>query len=88
MTKIHLGQILEYTNIYVPVYIEDEFHRYEAISGKPQELLRMLQNQLFCPVDYIRNVDGGHYGDDEKSAHGIVIGIGLGTFEEYFKEYL
>lgn len=88
MTKIHLGQILEYTNIYVPIYIEDEFHRYEVISGKPQELLGMLQNQLFCPIDYIRNVDGGHYGDDEKSAHGIVVGIGLGTFEEYFKEYL
>lgn len=88
MTKIHLGQILEYTNIYIPIYIEDDFHRYETISGKPQELFEKLQNQLLCPIDYIRNVDGGHYGDEEKSAHGIVIGIGLGTFEEYFKEYL
>lgn len=86
MNKILLGQILEHTNIYVPIYVEDEFHRYETISGKPLELLEMLQDKLSCPIEYIRNVDSGHYRDEEKSAHGIVIGIGLETFEEYFKE--
>lgn len=88
MAKIQLGQILDYTNIYVPIYIEDEFHRYKTISGTSLQLSEMLQKQLLCPIDYIRNVDGGHYEDEEKSAHGIVVGIGLETFEEYFKEYL
>ena len=91
MNKITIKQFLEYTNVYVPVYIEDEFQRYDPFEGTPKELLEFFDKNDFskykcidCPIDYIRNVDGGHFEDDKKSAHGIVIGIGIENWKKYF----
>lgn len=86
MNKITIGQFLEFTNIYVPVYIEDEFQKYDCIEGDPVKLSHGYLDceKLECPIDYIRNVDGGHFGDDEKSSNGIVLGIGIENWEKYF----
>ena len=95
MNKITIGQFLEFTNIYVPVYIEDEFRRYSGKHGKVKDLLEGLTTSQFtvipltdiqkeCPIDYIRNVDGGHFGDNKKNPHSIVLGIGIENYEEYF----
>ena len=86
MNKITLGQFLAFTNVYVPIYIEDEFQRYDCIDGYPTELSKSLlgRTQLECPIDYIRNIDGGHRNDNEKQKCGIVLGIGLENFEKYF----
>lgn len=81
-----IGQFLMFTNHYVPIYIEDEFQKNEGIDRDyPAHLLKTLtEEQLECPIDYIRNVDGGHFGDNEKSTCGIVLGIGIKNFEKYF----
>ena len=88
MEKITVGQFLSFTNYYVPVYIEDEFMRYEGFGeGRTvSEMCNSLKNseKLECPIDYIRNVDGGHFGDDEKKSNAIVIGIGIENWEKYF----
>lgn len=85
MSKITIEQFLSYTNIYVPIYIEDEFGRNDCIEGTPRDLLKSLSSkQLKCPIDFIRNVDGGHFGDNEKKSYGIVLGIGIDNFELYF----
>ena len=91
MEKITVGQFLMFTNRYVPVYIEDEFMRYEPFCGTPSQLLEFFNNNDFgenkcvdCPIDYIRNVDGGHFGDNEKKSSSIVIGIGIRNWEKYF----
>lgn len=87
MEKITVGQFLTFTNHYVPVYIEDEFQRYEGIGmDYPKHLLKTLNElQLFCPIDYFRNIDGGHSGDAEKERKdSIVIGIGIENWEKYF----
>ena len=86
MEKITVGQFLEFTNYYVPVYIEDEFQRYDGKFGKDvgSLLLKISDKQRACPIDYIRNVDGGHFGDNEKIKTSIVIGIGIENYEKYF----
>lgn len=86
MEKITIRQFLMFTNRYVPIYIEDEFMRYESIFKDSMIELAMTEEQWNCPIDYIRNVDGGHFGDDKKDPHGIVIGIGIENFEKYFKD--
>ena len=90
MEKITIKQFLSFTNYYVPIYIEDEFMRYDNSIGdgrSTQELHKVLtEKQLECPIDYIRNVDGGHFGDDEKKSNAIVLGIGIENFEKYFKD--
>ena len=91
MENITVKQFLMFTNMYVPLYIEDEFKHFEPFSGTPKELLEFIKRYEHkhmddCPIDYIRNVDGGHFGDDEKDPHGIVIGIGIENFEKYFKD--
>ena len=52
----------------------------------PKHLLKTLNElQLFCPIDYFRNIDGGHSGDAEKERKdSIVIGIGIENWEKYF----
>ena len=85
MNKITIGQFLSFTNIYVPIYIEDEFQKYECKGKFVSELNRKLtKEQKECPIDYIRNVDGGHFDDDEKSEHAIVLGIEIENWEKYF----
>lgn len=86
MEKITIGQFLSFTNVYVPIYIEDEFQRYDWVSGVCGNLASTVLNesQLECPIDYFRNVDGGHFGDDEKIKTSIVIGIGIENWEKYF----
>lgn len=91
MEKITLGQFLNFTNYYVPVYIEDEFMRYDGFGeGRTvQELYHSLdgdfhKRKLECPIDYIRNVDGGHMGDEQKKSNAIVIGISIENYEKYF----
>ena len=43
--------------------------------------------KLSCPIDYFRNVDGGHLGDKEKARKDcFVIGIGYQNWEKYFGE--
>lgn len=86
MEKITIRQFLMFTNVYVPIYIEDEFQRYNTIFKDSMIELGMTEEQWNCPIDYIRNVDGGHFGDDEKDPHGIVLGIGIENFEKYFKD--
>lgn len=87
MEKITVGQFLCFTNVYVTVYIEDEFQKYETRSGIPSDLINCIlsEKELDCPIDYIRNVDGGHFGDGMKNPHSIVLGIRLENFEKYFK---
>ena len=92
MEKITVGQFLMFTNYYVTVYIEDEFQRYDCkYFGKVEDLITrylnptgLTEKQKECPIDYIRNVDGGHFGDDEKRGNGIVLGIGIENYEKYF----
>ncbi len=86
MEKITVGQFLEFTNYYVPVYIEDEFQRYNGKSGKDvgSLLLKISDKQRSCPIDYIRNVDGGHRNDEKKVDTAIVLGIGIENYEKYF----
>ena len=86
MEKITIRQFLSFTNVYVPIYIEDEFMRYESIFKEPMNELVMTEEQWNCPIDYIRNVDGGHFGDDKKVKSAIVLGIGLENWIKYFKE--
>jgi len=86
MEKITVGQFLEFTNYYVPVYIEDEFQRYDSKFGKDvgSLFLKISDKQRGCPIDYIRNVDGGHFSDDTKIQRAIVLGIGIENYEKYF----
>ncbi len=84
MEKITIRQFLNFTNVYVPIYIEDEFQKYEPISKEPFIELAMTDEQWDCPIDYIRNVDGGHRNDEKKKSTAIVLGIGLENFEKYF----
>ena len=88
MEKITIGQFLSFTNVYVPIYIEDEFQRYDWVNGVCGNLASTVLNesQLECPIDYFRNVDGGHFGDDEKIKTSIVIGIGIENWEKYFSK--
>ncbi len=84
MEKITIRQFLMFTNRYVPIYIEDEFMRYEPIFKDLMTELVMTEEQWNCPIDYIRNVDGGHFGDDEKKPNAIILGIGIENWEKYF----
>lgn len=84
MEKITIRQFLIFTNRYVPIYIEDEFHRYDSIFKDSMVELAMTEEQWNCPIDYIRNVDGGYFGDDEKRKDAIVLGIGIENYEKYF----
>ena len=84
MEKITVRQFLAFTNVYVPIYIEDEFMRYKPIFKDSMIELAMTEEQWNCPIDYIRNVDGGHFGDDEKRKNAIVLGIGIENYEKYF----
>ena len=86
MEKITIGQFLSFTNTYVPVYIEDEFSRYTTVEGDCFKFLngKLTEEQFNCPIDYIRNVDGGHFGDDKKIKSSIVLGIGIENYEKYF----
>jgi len=91
MKQITIGQFLDFTNIYVPLYIEDEFNRYEPFEGRPQELRKFFMENdngkyqvLDCPIDYIRNVPGGHFADDEKKPNSIILGIGFENWKKYF----
>ena len=84
MKKITMRQFLSFTNVYVPIYIEDEFMRYEPIFKDSMIELVMTEEQWNCPIDYIRNVDGGHFGDDKKRKNAIVLGIGIENWEKYF----
>lgn len=86
MENITVKQFLSFTNVYVPIYIEDEFMRYDPIFKDSMIELAMTEEQWNCPIDYIRNVDGGHFGDDEKVSNSIVLGIGIENFEKYFKD--
>lgn len=92
MEKITVGQFLMFTNRYVPICIEDEFNRYEGRGGSgmsAKELLHcvLTEEEKDCPIDYIRNVDGGHFGDDEKRKDAIVLGIGIENYEKYFGKF-
>ena len=84
MEKITIRQFLMFTNRYVPIYIEDEFMRYEPIFKDSMIELVMTEEQWNCPIDYIRNVDGGHRGDEKKVDTAIVLGIGIDNWEKYF----
>ena len=86
MDKITIGQFLSFTNVYVPIYFEDEFQRYNGFGGIKVEyaLPNLTDKQKECPIDYIRNVDGGHFGDDKKKSNAIVLGIGIENYETYF----
>ena len=87
--KITIRQFVSFTNYYVPLYIEDEFMRYECREGTANQFSAgtgmLTEEQLDCPIDYIRNVDGGHFGDDQKKSCGIILGIGIENWEKYFK---
>ena len=85
MEKITIRQFLMFTNVYVPIYIEDEFMRYEPIFKDSMIELAMTEEQWNCPIDYIRNVDGGHRNDEKKKDTAIVLGIGIENWEKYFK---
>ena len=89
MEKITVGQFLEFTNYYVPVYIEDEFQRYDGKFGKDvgSLLLKISDKSRGCPIDYIRNVDGGHRNDEKKINTAIVLGIGIENYEKYFGKF-
>lgn len=84
MEKITIRQFLSFTNVYVPIYIEDEFMRYEPIFKDSMIELTMTDEQWDCTIDYIRNVDGGHRGDEKKVGTAIVLGIGIDNWEKYF----
>lgn len=84
MEKITIRQFLMFTNRYVPIYIEDEFMRYEPIFKDSMIELAMTDEQWNCPIDYIRNVDGGHFDDNKKKSNAIVLGIGIDNWEKYF----
>ena len=84
MEKITIKQFLSFTNVYVPVYIEDEFQKYDVIFKDSRVELALTDEQWNCPIDYIRNVDGGHFDDDKKIKSSIVLGIGIENFEKYF----
>lgn len=84
MEKITIQQFLSFTNVYVPIYIEDEFMRYEPIFKDSMIELTMTEEQWNCPIDYIRNVDGGHRNDEKKVDTAIVLGIGIENWEKYF----
>ena len=84
MEKITIRQFVSFTNVYVPIYIEDEFMRYDPIFKDSMVTLVMTEEQWNCPIDYIRNVDGGHFGDDEKKSNAIVLGIGIENWKKYF----
>ncbi len=87
MDKITIGQFLAFTNIYVNLYIEDEFHKYNCLEGTVRQFVQediLIDNQKICPIDYIRTVDGGHFRDNEKISNAIVLGIGLENYEKYF----
>jgi len=71
--KITINQFLSFTNVYVPVYIEDVFMRYDGIFKESSVKLVLTDEQWNCPIDYIRNVDGGHFGDDKKKSNAIVL---------------
>ena len=87
MEKITIGQFLNFTNYYVPLYIEDEFQRYKSKGKTISELNRRLtEEQKECSIDYIRNVDDGHRGDEKKVDTAIVLGIGLENWEKYFSK--
>lgn len=88
MNKITIRQFLAFTNVYVPIYIEDEFMRYDSIFKDSNIELVMTDEQWNCPIDYIRNVDGGHFDDDKKKPNSIVLGIGLENWEKYFNKPL
>ena len=86
MNKITVGQSLNFTNIYVPIYIENEFQIGDCWNGSVDGLLHILrQDQLNCEILYIRNVDGGHRKDFEKDNCAIVLGIADEDFEKYFR---
>ena len=57
---------MSFTNIYVPIYIEDEFQKYNVIFKDSLVELALIDEQWNCPIDYIRNVDGGHRNDEKK----------------------
>ena len=84
MEKITIGQFLSFTNVYVPIYIEDEFQKYDVIFKDSFVELVMTDEQWNCQIDYIRNVDGGHRNDEKKKNTAIVLGIGIENFEKYF----
>lgn len=84
MEKITIQQFLSFTNVYVPIYIEDEFMRYEPIFKDSMIELAMTEEQWNCPIDYIRNVDGGHRGDEKKVDTAIVLGIEIDNWEKHF----
>lgn len=86
MEKITIKQFLAFTNIYVPIYIEDEFQEHDTIFKEPLVELVLTDEQWNCPIDYIRNVDGGHRNDDKKLDTAIVLGIGFENWEKYFGE--
>jgi len=89
MNKITVGQFLAFTNGYVSIYIEDEFatvYKNKVIVGKPFDLIDKLKDKLDCPIDYIRNVDGGHRDDEKKENYAIVLGISDDNWEKYFKD--
>lgn len=88
MDKITIRQFLTFINVYVPIYIEDEFMRYDSIFKDSMIELAMTEEQWNCPIDYIRNVDGGHRGDEKKVDTAIVLGIGIDNWEKYFNKPL
>ena len=48
MEKITLRQFLEFTNLYVPIYIEDEFQRHTTELDWPGHLLKVLGDKMMC----------------------------------------
>ena len=86
MNRITIGQLLEFTNIFVPVYIENEFLVFnKTIFSSVDELLHTLnEEQKSCEIFYIRNVDGGHRHDEKKIQSAIVIGVTDEDWEKYF----
>ena len=87
MEKITLGQFLSFTNIYVPIYIEDEFNRYKGRGGVTVQSLyeTLTDEEKTCPIDYIRNNDGAaRHGDEKKKKDCIILGIGIENYEKYF----
>lgn len=87
MNKITIGQFISFTNIYVNLYIEDEFQEYDCIEGTARQFIQeniLTEKQKKCPIDYIRNVDGRHFMDNKKVSNSIVIGIGIKNWKKYF----